>query len=125
MFHGTTIPVCVLVLKKNRNTDDICFIDASRYYTSGVNQNIITEEDIDRIVKAYTERKEIEKFCHIAKKEEIIKNDYNLNISRYVDTFEEEERIDIAENKAKLAEIEVQEKVAVEKANTLLAELGL
>ena len=55
----------------------------------------------------------------------IIKNDYNLNISRYVDTFEEEERIDIAENKAKLAEIEVQEKVAVEKANTLLAELGL
>lgn len=125
MFHGTTIPVCVLVLKKNRNTDDICFIDASRYYTSGVNQNIITEEDIDRIVKAYTERKEIEKFCHIAKKKEIIKNDYNLNISRYVDTFEEEERIDIAANKAKLVEIEVQEKAAVEKANALLAELGL
>lgn len=92
-FHGTSIPVCCLVLKKERNgnSDNICFIDASQYYESGKNMNYITQEDIDRIVNAYVERKPIEKFCHIATMQEIKDNDYNLNIPRYVDTFEEEE----------------------------------
>ncbi len=97
-FHGTPIPVCCLVLKKERNgnNDNICFIDASRYYTAGTNMNYISEEDIDRIVNAYVERNPIDKFCYIAKLEEIKENDYNLNIPRYVDTFEEEEPIDIS-----------------------------
>lgn len=127
MFHGTTIPVCVLVLKKNRNgnSDNICFIDASKYYTAGANQNIITDEDIERIVGAYKERKSIEKFCYIASKVEIKENGFNLNIPRYVDTFEEEEPVDLIENRKALSEIEIKEKEVVEKANSLLAELGL
>lgn len=127
MFHGTSIPVCVLVLKKNRNgnSDNICFIDASKYYTTGREQNIITEEDITRIVEAYKNRVDIEKFCHIAPRKEIENNDYNCNIPRYVDTFEEEEVIDIQANKEMLKKIEEQEKDAIKKVNELLAQLGL
>ena len=103
-FHGTTIPVCCLVIKKERNgnSDNICFIDASQYYHSGKNMNYIDEQDIDRIVDAYINRKPINKFCHIATLDEIVENEYNLNISRYVDSFEEEEIINIAEVKANL-----------------------
>lgn len=127
MFHGTSIPVCVLVLKKNRNgnSDNICFIDASKYYTTGREQNIITEVDITRIVDAYKNRVDIEKFCHIATRKEIENNDYNCNIPRYVDTFEEEEVIDIQANKEMLKKIEKQEKDAIKKVNDLLAQLGL
>lgn len=127
MFHGTSIPVCVLVLKKNRNgnLDNICFIDASKHYTTGREQNIITEEDITRIVEAYVNRIDIEKFCHVASKEEIECNGYNCNIPRYVDTFEEEEFIDIQANKEELKKIEEKEKVAIKKVNELLGQLGL
>ncbi|MCI9200322.1 MAG: type I restriction-modification system subunit M [Lachnospiraceae bacterium] len=104
-FQGTSIPVCCLVFKKERNgnSNNVCFIDASKYYSAGKNMNYITDEDIDRIVDAYVERKDIDKFCHIASMDEIIENDYNLNIPRYVDTFEEEEPIDIPTVKANIA----------------------
>lgn len=127
MFHGTSIPVCVLVLRKNRNgnSDNICFIDASKYYTAGREQNIITEEDIKRIVEAYKKRVEIEKFCHIASKEEIEDNGHNCNIPRYVNTFEEEDIIDIQANKEMLKKIEEKEKDAIKKVDELLAQLGL
>lgn len=127
MFHGTSIPVCVLVLKKDRNgnSDNICFIDASKYYTTGREQNIITEEDITRIVEAYANRVDVEKFCHIALKEEIESNGYNCNIPRYVDTFEEEEVIDIQANKEMLKKIEEKEKNVINKVNELLTQLGL
>lgn len=96
-FHGTSIPVCCLIFKRERNgnSGNICFIDASKYYVQGKNQNSISDEDIERIVSAYSERKEIEKFCHIATMEEIEENDYNLNIPRYVDTFEPEPEVDL------------------------------
>ena len=96
-FQGTSIPVCCLILKreKNGNSGNICFIDASKYYVQGKNQNSISDEDIERIVSAYAERKEIEKFCHIATMKEIEENDYNLNIPRYVDTFEPEPEVDL------------------------------
>ena len=127
MFHGTTIPVCVLVLKKNRNgdSDNICFIDASKYYFAGKEQNIISTEDIERIVKAYSERKFVEKYCYVATKDEIKENGYNLNIPRYVDTFEEEEIIDIKANREALSALEVKEKELVDKVNSLFEELGL
>ena len=98
-FQGTSIPVCCLILKRERNSNsnNICFIDASKYYTQGKAQNSISQEDIDRIVKAYIERKDIDKFCHIATMEEIEENDYNLNIPRYVDTFEPEPEVDLQE----------------------------
>ena len=94
-FQGTSIPVCCIVLKKERNgnSDNICFIDASKEFEKGKAQNYITDEHIDKIVSAYSDRKDIEKYCHIATLQEIEENDYNLNIPRYVDTSEEEEEI--------------------------------
>ena len=102
LFHGTSIPVCLLVLKSNRNgnSGNILFIDASKGFKPGKNMNSLEEEHIDRIVNAYKDRQDIEKFCHVATMEEIESNDYNLNIPRYVDTSEKEEEIDL-EAKAK------------------------
>lgn len=127
MFHGTSIPVCVLMLKKNRNgnSDNICFIDAAKEYVEGKNQNLISEKHINKIVAAYSDRKNIEKYCYVATMQKIEDNGYNLNIPRYVDTFEEEEPVDILANKAALKEIEIREKEAVTKVNEMLAELGL
>jgi len=99
LFHGTSIPVCILVLKskRNGNSDNILFIDASKDFVKGKNQNELTEEHINRIVDVYTKREEVERFSHVAPMSEIIENDYNLNIPRYVDTAEPEPEIDIAE----------------------------
>ncbi len=98
IFYGTSIPTCIVVLKKCRKVDDnIVFIDASgddNFIKEGT-QNKLREQDITRIVEAYANRQEIEKYCHLATLEEIAENDYNLNIPRYVDTFEEEEVIDV------------------------------
>lgn len=126
-FYGTTIPVCLLVFKNERgdNKDNICFIDASKEFETNKANNYITDKHIEKIIKAYSERKDIDKYCHIASIEEIKENDYNLNISRYVDTFEEEEPVDIAANKKKLAELEAKEKAALNKVNAFLTELGL
>jgi len=85
----------VLILKKKRKTRDVLFIDASNDYEKQKNQNNLRSEDIAKIVDAYKKRKDILKYAHVATFEEITGNDYNLNIPRYVDTFEEEEQIDI------------------------------
>ena len=97
LFHGTGIPVCVLVLKsrRNGNSDNILFIDASRDYVKSKNQNELSDEHIKRIVDAYISRKDEPKFSHVAGKDEIVANDYNLNISRYVDTSEKEAEVDL------------------------------
>lgn len=108
---------------RNGNTEDVCFIDASDYYTAETNQNIITDDDINRIVEAYVKRKPIDRFCYIATRDEIKNEGYNLNIPRYVDTFEEE--IDSKANRRELAEIEKKEQEIVARANLLLAQLGL
>ncbi len=126
-FQGTSIPVACLVFKKERNgnSDDICFIDASKEFVAGKAMNYITDEHIDKIVKTYEERKEVEKYCHIAKMDEIIENDYNLNIPRYVDTFEEEEAVDLQETFKKLDETQTKITDAKSEANKFLEELGL
>jgi type I restriction enzyme M protein len=97
LFFGTGIPVCVLVLKKDRgsNGDNILFIDASKDFEAGKNQNILRTSDIDKIVDAYEKREDIEKFAHVANMAEIEENGFNLNIPRYVDTFEKEPEIDL------------------------------
>lgn len=127
LFHGTSIPVCCLVLKKNRNgnSGNICFIDASKYFTPGKNMNQLSGEDIERIVSAYTERKDIEKFCHVADMAEIESNDYNLNIPRYVDIFEEEEEIDIKAVMAEIKDLESQRASLDVEINKYLKELGI
>ena len=97
LFFGTGIPVCVLVLKRDRgaNAGNILFIDASKEFESGKNQNILRDQDIDKIVEAYEKREDIEKFAHVASMDEIAENGFNLNIPRYVDTFEPEPEIDL------------------------------
>ena len=97
LFHGTQIPVVILVLKskRNGNSDNVLFIDASKEFVQGRDQNELTTEHIGKIVNAYVNREEIEKYAHVASMEEIEKNDYNLNIPRYVNTVEEEIMIDI------------------------------
>jgi type I restriction enzyme M protein len=107
IFYGTSIPTCILVFKKCReNPADILFIDASQYYEKVKTQNVLREEDIDRIVTAYRERTETEKFSKRATLKEIAENDYNLNIPRYVDTFEAEDQIDIDAVANELTELE-------------------
>ncbi|MEG1354120.1 MAG: type I restriction-modification system subunit M, partial [Malacoplasma sp.] len=125
LFFGTSIPTCVLVFKKNRKNKDILFIDASNDFEKNKNQNILTDSNIDKIIDTFKERKECEKFSHVANLEEIIKNDYNLNIPRYVDTFEEEEEIDLDEVNKQL-ELDNKEIAELEKEiNEQLRMLGV
>jgi type I restriction enzyme M protein len=98
IFYGTTIPTCILVFKKCReNPNDILFIDASAHFDKVKTQNMLSEADIDKIVTTYRERKIEDKYSCLASLTEIDENDYNLNIPRYVDTFEEEDQINIEE----------------------------
>lgn len=101
LFYGTSIPTVILVLRKNRKekreNKDILFIDASKEFEKGKNQNNLSDENVDKIVNTFKEYKELDKYSHKATIEEIKENDYNLNIPRYVDTFEEEEQIDLEE----------------------------
>ncbi|MHB0990273.1 MAG: type I restriction-modification system subunit M [Burkholderiales bacterium] len=107
MFYGTSIPTCVLVFKKCRkNVDDILFIDASQYFDKVKTQNILRPEHIDKIVEAYKARTNEVKYSHVASIASIKANDYNLNIPRYVDTFEAEDAIDLAAVSAQLIELD-------------------
>ncbi len=96
LFYGTSIPAAILVFKKCRQNDKtVFFIDASKNFAKEKNQNRLTNENIDQIFQTYLKREEVPKYAHLATMTEIIENDYNLNIPRYVDTFEEEAEIDI------------------------------
>ena len=125
LFYGTSIPACILVFKKNRSNEDVLFIDASKEFEKGKNQNSLTAQNIDKIVSVYKNRSEIEKYSHLASLSEIKENDYNLNIPRYVDTFEEEEAVDIEATKAEILRLEAELKSVQNKMNEYLAELGL
>ncbi|MBD3830943.1 MAG: N-6 DNA methylase, partial [Arcobacter sp.] len=118
-------PACILIFKKNRTNSDILFIDASREFEKGKNQNNLTDKQIAKIVETYKNRSEIEKYSHVATLEEIEENDYNLNIPRYVDTFEEEEIIDIKATKTNIASIENELVEIKSKMSAYLHELGL
>ncbi|MCE7626438.1 type I restriction-modification system subunit M, partial [Vibrio fluvialis] len=107
IFFGTSIPTCILVFKKNRKNDDnVLFIDASNHFEKGKAQNFMRDADVERIVEAYSKRESVEKFAHVAKLSEIAENDYNLNIPRYVNTFEDEEQVDLDAVASDLAELE-------------------
>lgn len=96
IFYGTSIPTCILVLKKNReHSGNILFIDASNEFEKQKNQNKLLPEHLDKIVAAFEKRENIEKYAHVATLQQIKDNDYNLNIPRYVDTFEAEAEIDL------------------------------
>ncbi|MGB0895243.1 MAG: type I restriction-modification system subunit M [Parashewanella sp.] len=112
IFFGTSIPTCILVLKKSRKNDDnVLFIDASNHFEKSKAQNHLRDSDVDRIIEAYNKREQLEpekadKFAYVATLSEIAENDYNLNIPRYVDTFEEEEPVDLDAVASELAKLE-------------------
>ncbi|WP_086476969.1 type I restriction-modification system subunit M [Arenibacter amylolyticus] len=103
IFYGTSIPTCILVLKKNReHKEDVLFIDASQHFEKVKTQNMLREEDINKIIDTYKARTTEDKYSYVASLHEIKENDYNLNIPRYVDTFEEEEPVDLSAVSAQL-----------------------
>ena len=115
LFYGTGIPAAILIFKKQKSDDSVLFIDASREFKSGKNQNNLSEDNIAKIIATYRARESVDKYAYLATLQEVKDNDYNLNIPRYVDTFEEEAEIDLVavraereQLKAQLAELEVQ-----------------
>ncbi|MEL7274532.1 MAG: type I restriction-modification system subunit M [Pseudomonadota bacterium] len=107
LFYGTSIPACILVLKKCRVHDgNILFIDASAEFEKVGNQNALTDDHVAKIIDTYTKREAVEKYAHVAPLDEIRENDFNLNIPRYVDTFEEEEPVDLKAVAKALADLE-------------------
>ncbi|MBP2032733.1 type I restriction enzyme M protein [Clostridium algifaecis] len=126
IFFGTTIPTVILVFKKCReNNDNVIFIDASQEFEKGKNQNILRDEDVEKIIQTYIKRENIEKYAHVATLNEIEENDYNLNIPRYVDTFEEEEPIDIEEFRTKIEDIDKEITDIDKELEVYLKELGI
>lgn len=95
LFYNTSIPTCIMVLKKHREGRDVLFIDASRKFEKGKKQNAMTDEHIDSVIELYNRRETVEKESFLAEFEDIEKNDFNLNIPRYVDNFEQEEEVDL------------------------------
>ena len=95
LFYGTGIPAAILIFSKDKSDDSVMFIDASRDFKAGKNQNLLSEDNINKIVATYRNGSDVDKYAYVASLNEIKENDYNLNIPRYVDTFEEEEEIDL------------------------------
>ena len=126
IFYGTSIPTCILVLKKCReHPNSVLFIDASAHFEKAKNQNHLRPQDINKIITTYRERKTEDKYSHLAFLDEIAENDYNLNIPRYVDTFEEEEPVDLTEVTVELEALEDEMKEINDTIRGFCAELGI
>lgn len=134
LFYGTGIPAAILIFNKGRKPwkdaeskrdKHVLFIDASREYEDGKKQNRLRDEDIEKIVSTFREFREVEKYSHVATLEEIREAEFNLNIPRYVDTFEEEEEIDIPAVQKEIQEIEAELAQTQKELNQYLKELGL
>jgi len=127
LFYGTGIPAALMIFDKSRKPngqDKVFFIDASREFEQNTNQNKLRTQDIDRIVDTFQKGKTIDKYSYIASYPEIEKNEFNLNIPRYVDTFEEEEDIDIAAVQQEIEQIEIELAETRKEMNKYLEELG-
>lgn len=126
LFFSTGIPVCILVLKKCKKSDDVLFINASEHYEKGKRQNVISDAHIEKIIDTYQYRKEEERYSRLVSLEEIEeKNDFNLNISRYVSTAVPEPEIDLGAVHGTLVDLEKKISAATKKHNEFLKELGL
>ena len=127
LFYGAGIPAALLIFDKSRKQNgkgDVFFIDASREFEQATNQNRLRQTDIDKIVSTYRSRKEIDKYSHRAKYSEIVENEFNLNIPRYVDTFEPEPEIDVVAVQKEIEEIEAKLAATRKKMAGYLKELG-
>lgn len=124
LFYGTGIPAAILLFRRNKKDKSVMFVDASREYQDGKNQNRLRPADIEKIVKAVGSRKNVDRYAHKATLKEIKENDYNLNIPRYVDTFEEEAEIDMAEVQKEIQALESELKEVQKTMAKYLKELG-
>lgn len=125
LFYSTSIPVCILVLKKCKKPDDVLFINAAEHFAKGKRQNQLTDEHIGKIIETYQFRKEEDRYSKRVSIERIADESYNLNISRYISTAGEELEIDLMAAHADLVDIEKQVREATAKHNIFLQELGL
>jgi type I restriction enzyme M protein len=125
LFYSTGIPVCILVLKKCKKPDDVLFINASEHFVKGKRQNQLTDEHIAKIIETYKTREPEPRYSRRVEMKEIKKNDYNLNISRYISTATAEKEIDLQAVNAELVTLEKEIKIARDKHNAFLKELGL
>lgn len=125
IFYGTAIPTCILVLKKCKETEDVLFVDASTCFERGKKQNTLGEADVARIVETYRTRTEEERFTHRALLAEIVENDFNLNIPRYVDTFVPDPPVDLEAVTRRIEQINIDMRRVDEDLRAFCAELGL
>ena len=124
LFFGTGIPAAILVFQKEKKDDKVLFIDASREFKAGKNQNQLTPENLDKILEVFKERKVLDKYSALVRLDDIRANDYNLNIPRYVDTFEEEDEIDLAAVRAERLKLDAELAELEKKMAAYLKELG-
>ncbi len=125
LFFGTGIPAAILIFNKGKTHGDVLFIDASRDYKDAKNQNVLTDEHVDKIVATYRAFETVEKYAYRATAQELADNDFNLNIPRYVDTFEEETEIDLKAVKKEINQLEKELTVVRAKMQAYLEELGV
>jgi type I restriction enzyme M protein len=126
IFYGTSIPTCILVLKKKRDhMHDVLFIDASQHFEKVKTQNVLRPEDIKKIINSYKSRTTEQKYSYLAQISEVAENDYNLNIPRYVDTFEEEEAVNLKTISKELKKLEVDIKSTDAAIENFCKELGI
>lgn len=125
IFYGASIPTCIMVFKKCKSDEKVLFVDGSDLFEKAKSKNTMNDEHIEKIVAAYRDRQEVERFTHLAAPEEIRENDFNLNIPRYVDTFEPEPEVDLAAVTAELKEIEADMGEVDAKIRAFCEDLGL
>ena len=124
LFYGTGIPAAILIFKKRKADDKVLFIDASHDYRDGKNQNFLRPEDLQKIIDTYRKRESVEKYAYLASLDEIKENDFNLNIPRYVDTFEEEAEIDLMAVRKERESLKVELAALETEMSNYLKELG-
>ena len=126
IFYGTGIPTCILVFKKCRvDNDHVLFIDASNDFEKIKAQNYLADEHVAKIIDTFKNRESIEKYSHLASLDEIKENDYNLNIPRYVDTFEEEEPVNLDEVSRELKALDAEMQITDSEIDKFCKELGI
>lgn len=123
IFYSTGIPTIIMVLKKDRPGRDVLFIDGNQEFEKGKAKNTLTPANIQKLFQAYVDRKDVDKFAHVASFEEIQENDFNLNIPRYVDTSEPEPEIDLGEVNRELADTNAQIQAAEKELADMMGDL--
>jgi type I restriction enzyme M protein len=124
LFYGTGIPAAIMIFRRNKTDKSVLFIDASYEYKDGKNQNQLSEDNVAKVLATYRARKNVEKYARLATSDEISANDYNLNIPRYVDTFDEEQEIDLAAVLSERRKLKVELAQIEKEMECYLKELG-